>query len=555
MYTVSDYLVDVIKEMGASNVFGVPGDYNLDFLDHITHRDDVKWTGNANELNASYMADGYARKNGFAAFVTTFGVGELSAINGLAGSVTENVPVLEIVGAPSMNSQSHHEIVHHTFGDGNYVRFTNAHKQLGVKVVSLTDQRPIDQINDAISYIVKYRKPVYMTLPINVGKMPVNETIKTEIKLVIADNDANYSQSLMNDLKTQVNNAKQPLVILGHEVINMQLSGLVEQFIKQNNLLFSDIGLGKDAVDESLAQFIGTYDGLISDQDINNVVDASDLIILIGVKLGDMVTGLFTQSFDETKTININNQDATVFGQAKDYLANYNFAANVKQLSQLSLNKCDNAGNNRFEQIATPVASDNALTQNFYDQAVASFIKSGDTLVTEQGTSFSGLVPFTLPKDTQFIAQPLWGSIGYAFPAAIGSQIADPSHRTILSTGEGSLQLTIQEFGMAFREKIHPIILVIDNAGYTVERLIHGMNEYYNDVPQLNYVKIPDTFGAKQDDYIAFDVSTETELIDALEKTRENNDKLVLIQAHMAANDGPEPLVRTGKLIAENNSK
>ena len=80
--------------MGANDIFGVPGDYNLQFLDHITHRDDLTWKGNANELNASYMADGYAREKGFATFVTTFGVGELSAINGLSGSIAEHVPVL-----------------------------------------------------------------------------------------------------------------------------------------------------------------------------------------------------------------------------------------------------------------------------------------------------------------------------------------------------------------------------------------------------------------------------------------------------------------------------
>ncbi|MEJ6400880.1 hypothetical protein [Nicoliella lavandulae] len=146
---------------------------------------------------------------------------------------------------------------------------------------------------------------------------------------------------------------------------------------------------------------------------------------------------MFTQSFDSTNTIIISNEGATVFGQSKDYLTNYNSAATVKKLPILQINARTARLNGRNEVVALQTASDKKLTQDFYDQAISSFIQTGDTLVTEQGTSFSGLVPFTMLRGTQFIGQPLWGSIGYAFPAALGSQIADEDHRTILSTSEG----------------------------------------------------------------------------------------------------------------------
>ena len=86
MYTVADYIADRLAELHIKDVFGVPGDFNLEFLDHITGHDALHWVGNANELNAGYAADGYARMNGIGAVVTTFGVGELSAINAIAGS-------------------------------------------------------------------------------------------------------------------------------------------------------------------------------------------------------------------------------------------------------------------------------------------------------------------------------------------------------------------------------------------------------------------------------------------------------------------------------------
>ena len=97
-YTVGDYLLDRLAELGVTEVFGVPGDYNLEFLDHIVAHPQLRWVGNANELNAGYAADGYGRLRGMSAVVTTFGVGELSAANAIAGSYAEHVPVVNIVG-------------------------------------------------------------------------------------------------------------------------------------------------------------------------------------------------------------------------------------------------------------------------------------------------------------------------------------------------------------------------------------------------------------------------------------------------------------------------
>jgi pyruvate decarboxylase len=78
------------------------------------------WKGNPNELIAAYAADGYARVHGAGALVTTFGPGETSALCGIAGAYTEFVPVVHIVGYPSMKAQRNHAILHHTLGEGKF---------------------------------------------------------------------------------------------------------------------------------------------------------------------------------------------------------------------------------------------------------------------------------------------------------------------------------------------------------------------------------------------------------------------------------------------------
>lgn len=132
---VAEYLFTRLRQMGVQSIHGLPGDYNLVALDYIPELG-LKWVGNCNELNAGkspkihfqvpylispgYAADGYARIKGISAIVTTFGVGELSALNAIAGAYSEHVPIVHIVGLPSTISQRDGMLLHHTLGNGNF---------------------------------------------------------------------------------------------------------------------------------------------------------------------------------------------------------------------------------------------------------------------------------------------------------------------------------------------------------------------------------------------------------------------------------------------------
>lgn len=96
------YLLSRLKQLGVHTVFGCPGDFNFGLCDLIDDAKDLRWAGNTNELNAGYAADAYARIHGFGALLTTYGVGELSAINSIAGAYAERVPLLHMAGFPPM---------------------------------------------------------------------------------------------------------------------------------------------------------------------------------------------------------------------------------------------------------------------------------------------------------------------------------------------------------------------------------------------------------------------------------------------------------------------
>src|SRR5664280_2424644 len=167
--TVADYLITRLKEIGVDHLFGVPGDFVLGFFNQVL-KSDLKYVGTCNELNAAYAADGYARIRGIGAFASTYGVGELSAINGVAGSFAERVPVVVITGSPATINFRTRPLLHHTLGDYQiplrmYEKITAASTEL-VSVESAPAE--IDRV---LSACLSHQQPVYISLPADVVMM------------------------------------------------------------------------------------------------------------------------------------------------------------------------------------------------------------------------------------------------------------------------------------------------------------------------------------------------------------------------------------------------
>ena len=163
--TVADYLISRLHELGIKHMFGVPGDYNLYFLDFVTQSKKMKWIGNCNELNGAYAADGYARLKGMSALLTTFGVGELSAANGVAGAYAEYCPIVHIVGTPKLSQQRQHVPLHHSFASGEFTDFIKMHSFITSGQAILTEDNPGKAIDDILYQSWITNRPVYIGLP------------------------------------------------------------------------------------------------------------------------------------------------------------------------------------------------------------------------------------------------------------------------------------------------------------------------------------------------------------------------------------------------------
>ena len=485
-YTVADYLLDRLTDCGADHLFGVPGDYNLQFLDHVIASPDIGWVGCANELNAAYAADGYARCKGFAALLTTFGVGELSAMNGIAGSFAEHVPVLHIVGAPGSASQKRGELLHHTLGDGEFRHFYKMSEPVTVAQALLTEQNACYEIDRVLTQMLRERRPGYIMLPADVAKKPATPPVSALMDRLY-ESDSFRLDAFRQAAEKRLAASDRTALLADFLVLRYGLKSQLQRWVDQTPIAHATMLMGKGIFDERKPGFAGTYSGSASAAEVNEAIEGADTVICVGTRFTDTLTAGFTHKLTHQQTIDV-QPHASRIGDV--WYTGIPMIQAIEVLSSLCHQYAQTGSTPRPVRQLHAVHP-GSLTQDSFWKTLQTYIRPGDIILADQGTSAFGAGALRLPDEVNFIVQPIWGSIGYTLAAAYGAQTACPDRRVIAITGDGAAQLTIQELGSMLRDKQRPVIMVLNNEGYTVERAIHGPNQRYNDIALWNWTQIP----------------------------------------------------------------
>jgi alpha-keto-acid decarboxylase len=544
VYTVGDYLLDRLAELGVSEIFGVPGDYNLEFLDHIVAHPAIRWVGNANELNAGYAADGYGRLRGMSAVVTTFGVGELSASNAIAGSYAEHVPVVHIVGGPSKDAQLARRPLHHSLGDGDFEHFFRISREITCAHANLMPATACREIDRVLSEVREQKRPGYILLSTDVARFPTEPPGAALPRYT--GGTSPRALSMFIDAAAELIADQQLTVLADLLVHRLQAVEELEALLAADVVPYATLMWGKSLLDESSPNFLGIYAGAASAEPVRTAIEDAPVLVTAGVVFTDMVSGFFSQRIDPARTIDIGQYQSTVAGQV---FAPLEMGAALEALAQILKQRGissppvvspDDEPSSKKETARTP-ARDQPLTQQMLWDRLCEALTPGNVVLADQGTSFYGMADHRLPQGVTFIGQPLWASIGYTLPAALGAGVAHPNRRTVLLIGDGAAQLTIQELGTFCREGLSPVIVVVNNDGYTVERAIHGETAPYNDIVSWSWTDIPNVLGVAK--HLAFRAHTYGELDDALIAAADHKDRMVLVEAVLPRLEIPRLLV------------
>lgn len=549
-YTVGDYLLDRLAELGVTEVFGVPGDYQLEFLDHILAHPTLRWVGGANELNAGYAADGYGRLRGMAALVTTFGVGELSAANAVAGSYAEHVPVVHIVGAPSKDSQAARRIVHHTLGDGDFDHFLRISREITCAQANLVPATATREIDRVLSEVREQKRPGYLLIATDVARFPTEPPTAPLPRYTAGTSPR--ALSMFTAAAAEMIGDHRLTVLADFLVHRLDCVDELSALLAADTVGHATLMWGKSLVDESSPNYLGIYAGAASEDSVREAIEDAPVLVTAGVLFTDMVSGFFSQRIDPARTIDIGVNQSVVAGQV---YAPLDMSAALGAVTAILTER--GITSPALPPLPTrthtdPPGPDVALTQEILWDRLSEALTPGNVVLADQGTSFYGMAGHRLASGVTFIGQPLWGSIGYTLPAALGAGLADRDRRTVLLIGDGAAQLTIQELGSFGREGLAPVVVVVNNDGYTVERAIHGVTAEYNDITGWRWTELPAALGVS--DALTFRARTYGELDDALSTAAATPDRMVFVEVMLGRMDIPPLLTELAQSASEANS-
>ena len=521
--SVVTYVLDRLADLGIGHVFGVPGDYSFPLNDAVEVHPRLQWVPSANELNAAYAADGYARRRGAGIVCTTYGVGELSALNGVMGAMAERVPVFHLVGTPSVRIVRQGLICHHTLGDTRYDRFEAISAAAGCVSARLTPENVVVELERVIDKALEDSRPAYLTVPMDLALMPITGTPIQGTPMGAVDQHASVAvelEAVLDLVMGRLAEAARPLVM---PTVTLKRFGLVETFaafLEASGLSYATTPMDKSLLSEGHPAFLGMYNGARSTPAaLQGVVEDADLLIdLGGLVMEDLNTGLWSGHLDASRVISLHADWVQAGDQVFTSVSISEVLAGLIKRFQATGSRPSHWGEQRPVQPEPllPLSGDGDQPTGsacFYSR-LQRFLRPTDLLVTDTGTCLLKLNAMRLPDGVAIESQTLWGSIGWATPAALGCALADSERRVVLVTGDGAHQLTVQEIGVMGFTGAKPVVIVLNNGLYGVEALLSETGHAYNDLPPWRYAQLPEAFGCQG--WWSGRVSTVAELEQAL---------------------------------------
>ena len=434
------------------------------------------------------------------------GVGELSALNGLMGSMAERLPVFHLVGTPSMRIVRQGLVCHHTLGDQIYDRFESISAAASCVSARLTPENAVIELERVIDKALEESRPAYLTFPMDLALMPITgHPINGSPIGAINQHDSVVSElsAVLDLLASRIRAAHQPVVL---PTVTLRRFGLVDalaQFLEVTGLSYATTPMDKGILSEDHSAFLGMYNGGRSTPAaLQGVIEESDLLIdLGGLVMDDLNTGLWSGRLDVSRLVALHSDWVQAGDQVFTSVSLSDVLEGLITRFKTGAKQPSRWGNERFVQPDSllPLAGEvlePTSSSGFYPR-LQRFLRPTDLLVSDTGTCLLKLNALRLPPGVAMESQTLWSSIGWGTPATLGCALAEQDRRVVLVTGDGGHQLTAQEIGVMGFTGISPVVIVLNNGLYGVEALISEVGHAYNNIPVWRYADIPKTLGCQ----------------------------------------------------------
>ena len=339
------------------------------------------------------------------------------------------------------------------------------------------------------------------------------------------NSDREVLNTVIEKATIKINNSIKPVILADVLVKRYDAEIEFKEFVENSKIPVTNLIMGTGIVNSDYDKYLGLFCSEFKNPQAKKFIDETDCLISVGVINSDVNTFGFGIKQDINSHIAIYGTYTYIDGELFE---------NIKMADVLEgLVKSVKEREIKIEHIGTIkekiVPEKKQLTSEFIYPRLQEFFKENDIIITDTGVVNFGVLDLQLPKNIEFHNQTLWGSIGWATPATYGISVARPNSRVVLLTGDGAHQLTALELGSMLRDGLKPIIIVLNNNGYTIERILsNDPEDRFNDVVQMNYSKFARTF---EGDIWATKVDNEDDFDKALKVTGIMN-KLCYIEVY-----------------------
>lgn len=537
--SVGAYLIERLRAFGVDHVFGVPGDYVLSFFKQL-EESPIEVINTCDEQGAGFAADAYARIRGMGAVCITYCVGGLKVANTTAQAFAEKSPVVVISGAPGTNERYKNPLLHHKVRD--FDTQLKVFEQLTVATAVLDDpQTAFCEIDRVLAAARRYCRPVYIELPRNIVNA-IGTTCLPRITIQEKSDPAVLAAALQEAVAL-INTSRQPVILAGEELHRFGLQSLLATLIEKTNIPVASTILGKSVFAESHPRYLGVYEGAMGREEVREYVESSDCVILLGALLTDMNLGIYTAQLQQKYSIYCATEKLSIGYHTYEEVGLEEFIEGL--LKADIVRQSDEPVPHPLQPANFQVVKDRPMTVQRLFQQLNAFLDDDMVVVADPGDALFGGADLFIHGKTRFLAPAYYASLGFAVPAAIGAQAAAPQLRPLVLVGDGAFQMTGIELSTAARFGLNPIVVVLNNQGYGTERPMQ--DGPFNDVLGWRYSQLPQLLGQG----IGFEVHTEDQFAEALQKAHIHTDSFCLIEVHLEPGDCSEALKRLTGSLAE----
>ena len=538
--TIGDYLLKKLQNYGIGYIFGIPGDYVVQFFDMI-EQSPIQHIGTTREETAGFAADAYARTNGMGAACVTYGVGGLSMINAVTAAYAEKSPLVVISGGPGINERTESALLHHT--GKNFSTQQRIYEEITVASALLDEPftafNEIDRVLDAVYW---HKRPGYIELPRDMVSIhgAVHQRPSTNERF----SDPEILDAALVNAIAFINQSENPVILAGVELHRFGFRDKLLRLAEEKQIPVVTTLLGKSVMPETHPLYLGIYGGAMGRPEITTLVETSDCLIILGAFMTDVNLGIYTANLARSRSIYASLDKITVcFSTYEDVT----FEDFLDGLCAPQLAKRPEANLEWVLEVSESfvMVPNQTLTVQRLFQHLNQFLHNDLTVIPDVGDSLWGAADLRLPEQTDFISLAYYTSMGFAIPAAIGAQLGKPNSRPLVIVGDGAFQMTGTELSTTIRYGLNPIILVLNNQGYgTMRPLVEGA---FNDIENWDYTLVPELLCAGR----AFVVRTEGEFDTAMKAALADTQHFVLIEVKLDKLDTSPALSRLAEQVSK----